>query len=159
MLRSWHRSGYFFSIGLAPAGVKPYAEVAEQGLGDVALQFQVGIEIQRQQVSLVEIRELPVGEVDLVKLRSCAIVQFFADQHNAVENVERIGGVLAAVGQENGGFRHDRRGDHAFAPVVDLVVVESALAEPQKLDHVGAGEADGVPAVRLETLSDPERSS
>src|SRR5690606_13463295 len=47
----------------------------------------------------------------------------------------------AAVGQKDRRFGHDRRGNHALAPVVDLVIVKSALAEPQQLDHVGAGEA------------------
>src|ERR1043166_3304858 len=82
-------------------------------------------------------------------LRAGAVLQFFADQDHAVEDVKRVGGVLSSIGQKNGCLRHDGGSNHALAPVVDFVIVEAAFAEPQKFDHIGSAEADGIGKLSL----------
>src|SRR5262245_40071639 len=114
--------------GLSPACIKPDTEVSEQRLGNIALELQVGIKVERKQVSLIQVGELPLRQENLIELRAAAVVQFFSDQNYTVEHVKRIGGVLASVGQEDRRFGHDRGGDHALAPVVDFVVMEPSFA-------------------------------
>src|SRR5271165_3620677 len=76
-------------------------------------------------------------------------MQFFSNEYHAVEDVECIGSILASVGEKNARLRHDSGGHHAFAPVVDLVVMEAAFSQPEKLDHIGAAESDGIAELAL----------
>src|ERR1039458_9926662 len=77
-------------------------------------------------------------------------MEFFTDEYDAIEYVECVRGVLSSVGEEDASFRHDGRRDHAFAPIVDLVVVKSAFAEPEKLNHVCTAESDRIREFSLE---------
>ena len=77
-------------------------------------------------------------------------MEFFTDEYDAIEYVKCVRGILSSVGEENASFRHDGRRDHAFAPIVDLVVVKPAFAEAEKLDHVRTAESDRIGELSLE---------
>jgi len=106
--------------------------------------------------------ENPVGKLfnDGVQIVGMTVNASYDDIHDPVPPVayvpsryvdtkgivqpEGVRGVLLSVGQEDGRLRHDGGGYHALAPVVDLVVVETAFSQAEEFDHVGARETDGV---------------
>ena len=67
--------------------------MAKEPLTDVSTETKVGVEVQREQISLVEICQLPLGKVDLVELRPIAVGEFLADKDYAIKNVESVASV------------------------------------------------------------------
>lgn len=64
--------------------------------------------------------------------------------------MKRVGRVLPPIGEENRRLRHDRGGYHSFAPIINFVIVETAFAKPEELNHVCTSEPYRVSELALE---------
>jgi hypothetical protein len=112
-------------------------------------ELAVRLEINRHQIVVVDIFNLPIGEPDVVLIGNHALGHLHAEGDDAIEDMKCVGGPCLATGQVDYTFRTDAGQRHPLEPFVDFLVIVSGRLNAQDVQYLGGSEANGIADVAL----------